>query len=227
MSGSIQTILLLLYGADSQAAIFSFADNLDARLVCKDFRKYQCLAMQKIWRDASKMLEDEGFSLPGAPSLYESEQEIKDSLKIKMNTIVPANDVPGDERIIGCFKSLLKKQSQEMPTATLQSAFDAFERVQLNYQNTLSFNRFIDNERIIHTAKREVDKNLVDVWQRAIYPNPNLGLGFLLGNPPPSAIQIRGWMNDPANEPFLHRPIQWLVLESSGGLTHVPKRSVV
>ena len=82
--------------------------------------------MQKIWKDAVRMLENKDSSLPGAPSRCDTEQKIKDSLKTKMNAIGSINGVPVDQRIVECFKDLFKKQCEEMVLTTLKSAYQAF-----------------------------------------------------------------------------------------------------
>ena len=216
---------------DSMVSIFAFAEHLNAGLVCKEFRKYQYLAMQKIWKDAMQLLATPylplpNSSLPRSPSdfffgqkntHYNYVQEIRDSLMTKMNAIVPVKDVPGDQRIIGCFRSMFNQQRQEVVSTTLQSVRDAFDGVQAAYRDKLSFTRFIDNERTIYQSQDEVDRNLLDA-----FGSSSLITHFGFNpNQPLSPGQIRVWMNDPANHALLNRRIEHLVLGDA--LTGLPK----
>ena len=60
--------------------------------------------------------------------LYDREEKLRNSLITRMQTIVSSEQgFPNDEKIVHCFRNLLKSQSQAVRKTTLPSARTAFE----------------------------------------------------------------------------------------------------
>lgn len=195
-------------GNDCCASILTYANEPNVLLVSKNFRACTYLAMKCIWLDGRKLVEDVYSSLPGNPVmyayLYDREEKLRNSLMTRMQTIVPSEQgLPNDEKIVHCFRNLLKSQSQAVRETTLPSARTAFEKIQGRYGLSPHFNRFIENERLIERANDEMDRNLLGFGKRI----SEVSINALTGLKNMEAHQIRDFIANRVNRAHIQTVI--------------------
>jgi hypothetical protein len=96
---------------------------------------------------------------------------------------------------------------------------DAFEVVQQRYGSSFSFERFIDNEKVIDNTKLEMDKDLELAW-----PRITQAFNLALPGPHPKAAKIKEWLSDPSNQAVLNTPNIHLYCSGVGLRTIIPEQ---
>jgi hypothetical protein len=189
--------------------------NTQASEICKSFRNFNQLLMQKMWREESTLLTKN----PGDPASADKNERITNRLKDRMLAIVPEADRSAlDRNVLSCYTNLLTAQSRAVYGSTIQSKIDAFEDIQQRYGPSFSFKRFRENEALIDDTLLEMDRNLELAWPRILQT-----LNVALPSPPPNARQIEAWIDDPANGAFWERAGNLLNLQRLS-LTNLPKQ---
>lgn len=208
--------------ANVWGSILMYADNPRAAFVSKAFSNWNRLAMKYFWMEGTKTLKEsqthivgtEYFMLRG--SVYK--EEVRESLKKRMQAIEHSEGgIPNEQRIVHCFKSLLKAQSDAIRATTLQSARDNFNQIQRYHGGSICFDRIMENEILIGQADFKVQLNVLMVWNSIIR-----GVGRFPQNL--ELNEIRPFINDAQNNTLFETSGPFFLRWSAAyGFTAMPK----
>lgn len=231
MSTEVRSTSLLLDPnyKDFGIEMLTFVHASKVSCVCKSLQELNRLAMKKMWREGIALLTKvdpipinrEHYS-ESELSAIDKKEKVKNALTDRMLAIVPEKDKTTLKNdVVGCYRRLLEAQREVVYGSTLQPQIVAFKAIQQRYQregSSFSFERFIENEEVIDSTKRKMDKNLEVVWPRILRGLHQALPNQVLPNSSLQAAAIRAWQADARNQAVLNTLNLELRLVAVGGL---------